>query len=93
MRVLPINSPPFFESSKRLSRIDVRVDAMPRNAKSIAERMQALSPEQLAEVEDFVEFIRIRGQERAIAKAASGASARVLAEIWNNPEDDVYDAL
>jgi hypothetical protein len=31
--------------------------------------------------------------ERAITRAAALTSAPVLAAIWNNPEDAVYDAL
>jgi hypothetical protein len=34
-----------------------------------------------------------RSQERALTRAATAASAPAFAEIWNNPEDDVYDAL
>lgn len=57
------------------------------------EKIQSLNSEQLAEVEDFSEFVRFRSQERAISRAASNASAPALAAVWNNPEDDVYDAL
>jgi hypothetical protein len=34
-----------------------------------------------------------REQERALSRAAAVASAPAFAEVWNNPEDDVYDAL
>lgn len=66
---------------------------MRENSRNLAEKMRSLSPEQLAEVEDFIEFIRFRGQERSVARAASRASTPALAVVWNNPEDDVYDAL
>ena len=49
--------------------------------------------EQIAEVEDFVEFLRHRGQDRELARAAATASSPALEAIWNNPEDDVYDAV
>jgi hypothetical protein len=32
-------------------------------------------------------------QERALTQAAAAASAPAFAQVWNNPEDDVYDAL
>ena len=64
-----------------------------RNAKNIAERMQALSEEQLAEVEDFIEFLRFRAQEHEITRAAAAASEPAFHTVWNNPEDDAYDAL
>ena len=60
---------------------------------TLAEKIQRLSPEQLAEVEDFAEFVRLRGQERALTRAAAGASAPAFEAIWDNREDDAYDAL
>jgi hypothetical protein len=66
---------------------------MNRFASNLAEKLEALSPEQIAAVEDFVEFLRVRGQDRAITRAAAAASTPTFESIWNNPEDDVYDAL
>ena len=63
------------------------------NVSNLAEKIGSLSSEQIAEVEDFVEFLRLRGQERALARASAEVSARAFEAIWNNPEDDVYDAL
>ncbi len=66
---------------------------MNRFASNLAEKLEALSPEQIAAVEDFVEFLRSRGQDRALTRAAAAATAPAFESIWNNPEDDVYDAL
>jgi hypothetical protein len=63
------------------------------NLKNLAEKIQTLSSEQIAEVEDFVEFLRFRGQERALSRAGAAASEPAFEAVWNNPEDDVYDAL
>jgi hypothetical protein len=49
--------------------------------------------DRLAEVEDFVDFIRQRDQDRALVRAAGAASAPAFAAVWDNPEDDAYDAL
>ena len=65
---------------------------MPANAQALIEKIQALPPERLVEVEDFVDFIRLREQQRALTRDAA-ASAPAFAEVWNNPEDDVYDAI
>ena len=40
-----------------------------------------------------MDFIAGREQERALTRAASAASAPAFAAIWNNPDDDAYDAL
>ena len=63
------------------------------NLNVLCEKIQTLSAEQISEVEDFVEFLRVRGQERVLTRAAAAVSAPAFAAVWNNPEDDVYDAL
>ena len=66
---------------------------MNRYASNLAQKLDALSPEQIAAVEEFVEFLRLRGQDRALTQAAAAASSPAFESVWNNPEDDVYDAL
>jgi len=66
---------------------------MPADTKALIEKIEALPAERIAEIEDFVDFIRLREQQRALTQAAAAASAPALAVIWSNPEDDVYDAL
>ena len=62
------------------------------NAQALLEKIQALPLERIAEIEDFVEFITARERERSLTRAAA-ASAPAFAAIWNNPEDDAYDAI
>ena len=59
----------------------------------LIEKIQALPPERVAEVEDFVAFLALREQEQTLLRAAVAASTPSFAVVWNNPEDDVYDAL
>ena len=66
---------------------------MPADTKALVEKIEALPAERIAEIEDFVDFIRLREQEQALTRAAAAASGPAFAAIWNNPEDDVYDAL
>ena len=63
------------------------------NTQTLMQKIQALPVERIAEVEDFVEFIAAREQERSLTRAAGAVSAPAFAAIWNNPEDDAYDAL
>jgi hypothetical protein len=65
---------------------------MPANP-ALIDKLNTLPIDRLAEVEDFVDFLRSRDQDRALFRAASAASEPAFAAIWNNPEDDVYDAL
>ena len=64
-----------------------------QDAHALMEMIQALPPERIAEVEDFVAFITVREQERAPARAAVAASEPAFTAVWSNPADDAYDAL
>ncbi len=66
---------------------------MPTDSKTLIEKIEGLPAERIAEIEDFVDFIRLREQERALTRGAAAARAAAFADIWSNPEDDVYDAL
>jgi hypothetical protein len=66
---------------------------LPAALQALFEKIEALPAERIAEVEDFVDFIRLREQERTLTRAAAAISAPAFAAIWNNPEDDAYDAL
>lgn len=63
------------------------------NPKALIDKISALPSERIAEVEDFVDFIGQREQQQSLLRAAAVASAPAFAAVWNNPEDDVYDAL
>ena len=63
------------------------------DTQSLMDRIQALPPDRIAEVEDFVDFLCLRERDRALASAAAAASEPSLAAIWDNPDDDAYDAL
>ena len=40
-----------------------------------------------------MDFIRLREQERTLTRAAAAASAPAFDAIWNNHDDDAYNAL
>ena len=60
---------------------------------ALIEKINTLPRDRLAEVEDFVDFIRQRDQDRALVRAAGAASTPTFAAVWDQPEDDAYDAL
>ena len=63
------------------------------DTKALLEKIRALPIERIAEIEDFVDFIAARELERVFIRAAGAASAPSFGAVWNNPEDNVYDAL
>ncbi len=66
---------------------------MPMNTQALIDKIKALPAERISEVEDFVDFIRLRDRQRSLARAAAAASEPAFAAVWSNPEDDAYDAL
>lgn len=52
-----------------------------------------LPPEKVAEVEDFVEFLRYRSENNTLTKAASKLSEKSFQQAWDNTEDAEYDNL
>ena len=63
------------------------------SASTLAEKIQSLHPDQIAEVENFVEILRSRSFDRRFVRDAATASNRAFESVWNNMEDAVYDAL
>ncbi len=63
------------------------------NAELLIEKIQALPPERLGEVDDFVDFLRLKESERSLAQRAAQASAPAFAAVWDNPDDEAYDPL
>jgi len=62
-------------------------------ARALLAKIDELPPARIAEVEDFVEFLRQREADRSLARAASKLSERSFAKVWDNPADAVYDEL
>ncbi|WP_231726398.1 hypothetical protein, partial [Blastomonas sp. CCH13-E1] len=66
--------------------------------RALIEKIGMLSRARQSEVEDFVDFIAMRDAasadaERELSRMVTAASSPVFATVWDNPEDDVYDAL
>jgi hypothetical protein len=59
----------------------------------LIEKIRALPPDKIAQVEDFIDFLRMRHDERQLAHAATALSEKVFEKVWDNPEDADYDKL
>lgn len=59
----------------------------------LIEKIRDLPPEKVAEVEDFVDFLRRRDEDRRLVKAASKLSENAFQKVWDNPDDAEYDRL
>jgi len=61
--------------------------------RALIEKLKELPPQRLAEVEDFVDFLRDREADRTLVRMASVTSEPSFAKVWNNEEDAAYDSL
>lgn len=64
-----------------------------RSERDLLEKLRGLSPDWLAEVEDFVDFLRQRNSDAALVLAAARLSEDSFREVWDNPDDDDFDRL
>ncbi len=66
--------------------------ATPNDAGLFA-KILALPVDKIAEVEDFVDFLRQRVNEQALTRAAAQLSEGAFAQVWDNPDDAEYDRV
>lgn len=59
----------------------------------LIEKLKQLPRERIAEVENFIDFLRSREQERALTRAATRAAEKSFAQVWKNDDDAEYDRL
>ena len=61
--------------------------------KSLIDKIRSLPPEKLVEVEDFVDFLKMRDEDRLVTYAATKLSEDSFRQVWGNPDDAEYDRL
>jgi len=59
----------------------------------LIEKIYTLPPDKVAEVEDFVEFLRKKTEDRRLRQASTKISETVFRKVWENPDDAAYDRL
>ena len=64
-----------------------------RQEQEIIGKIRTLAPERVAEVEDFIYFLRQRTEDRELIRAAAKLSEDSFTKVWDNPDDAVYDRL
>jgi ABC-type glycerol-3-phosphate transport system substrate-binding protein len=58
----------------------------------LIEKIRLLPPQRQAEVEDFVDFLAQK-EEQKLTVAAMKMSEKSFEKVWDNEEDAVYDEL
>ena len=60
---------------------------------TLIDKIRSLPPEKVAEVEDFVDFLKMRDEDRVVTHAAMRLSEEAFRQVWDNPDDAEYDRL
>lgn len=66
---------------------------MSTTEQALIEKMRQLPPQRMAEVEDFVDFLRAREDDVQLTRAAATASEAAFTTVWNNDDDAAYDRM
>lgn len=59
----------------------------------LIEKIRKLPPEKQAEVEDFVDFLNVRDEDRRLTQTAAKLSEEAFRQVWDNDADSAYDQL
>ncbi len=59
----------------------------------LLEKIRRLPPEKIAEVQDFIEFLRTRASEDRLRRSMMGLAEPAFARVWDNDDDAAYDRL
>jgi hypothetical protein len=57
------------------------------------EKLEHLSPERLAEIEDFIDFLSQKDQDKGLRQDYAQASEDAFSKVWDNDDDAIYDSL
>lgn len=61
--------------------------------KALVEKIRQLPAQRLAEVENFIDFLRVRDEESRHVTAMTKASEPSFAVVWDNDADAAYDRM
>ncbi|MDQ7050514.1 MAG: hypothetical protein Q9M92_13690 [Enterobacterales bacterium] len=66
---------------------------MQAQVEQMVEKLEHLSPNRLAEVADFIDFLQQRDQDKQLKHDYAQASEASFNKVWDNEEDAIYDTL
>ena len=59
----------------------------------LIEKIRQRPPTRLAELEDFIDFLRSRDDDRRLTLAATRAAEAGFAAVWDNDDDAAHDRM
>lgn len=64
-----------------------------QHIQKMVKKLERLPPAKVAEVEDFIDFLSSRDDDRGLVHAAQAVNEPALSAIWDNDDDAAYDRL
>ena len=64
-----------------------------QHIEQMVKKLERLPPERVAEVEDFIDFLHHRDDDRGLVQVAQVVSESALHAVWDNSADADYDHL
>ena len=71
----------------------IKMSTARKQEQDLIKKIRMFAPERLAEVDDFVDFLRQRINDRGLIRSASKLPESTFSKVWDNPEDAAYDNL
>ena len=59
----------------------------------VLKKLEHLSLDRLAEVEDFIDFLQQRDQDKYLRRDFARGSEAAFEKVWDNDSDAIYDSL
>lgn len=69
------------------------MQAQTEQERVLLSKIRELPSDKVAEIEDFVDFLRQRDEDRRLVDAATRLSEEAFRAVWDNPDDAEYDNL
>jgi hypothetical protein len=63
----------------------------PSYTQDLIDKIRALPDDKIAEVADFVEFLKFKTDEQQFARSTTALSEQAFAKVWDNDDDAEYD--
>ncbi len=65
----------------------------PSYTQDLLDKIRTLPDDKIAEVADFVEFLKLKTEDQQLTRATTALSEHAFAKVWDNDADAEYDKL
>jgi hypothetical protein len=66
--------------------------ASPSYTQDLLDKILTLPDDKIAEVADFIEFLKLKTDEQQLTRATTALSEHAFAKVWDNDADAEYES-